>query len=339
MASAVNQTMANAGTLINLPAAESQTDQIYAQSQMLTQPVSDQTPQTGITSNVLTPCSLVSATNITPSNATIITSSSSINITPSISMNCVSAADNLGMHVSQTNKEKIVMGQYIDLASLLQNANVVEASMPQKITMINGELVVQQQKQYQKITSIEKWTDAFIVYMSIYCGAHPDKYQNILKYMNTIRLGAKRCGNTNFGWKQYDEQFRLKIAQNPTNNWAEIDLELWLLYINSSNVYNQNVSTRQAYKCYAYNYNGYCDRNNCTYSHCCMNCFGGHPLLSCTRQGTVQLEPRVPSQFARPRSEFRPRGYSSSNFRYPQTSARPRYQRPALGQGQYTSKN
>lgn len=32
MDSAVNQTMANAGTLINLPAAESQTDQIYAES-------------------------------------------------------------------------------------------------------------------------------------------------------------------------------------------------------------------------------------------------------------------------------------------------------------------
>lgn len=90
------------------------------------------------------------------------------------------------------------MGQYIDVASLLQNYNVVEAPIPQKITMINGELV-QQQKQYHKITSIENWTDAFIVYMSIYCEAHPDKFQNILKYMNTIRLGAKLCGNTNFG--------------------------------------------------------------------------------------------------------------------------------------------
>jgi hypothetical protein len=40
------------------------------------------------------------------------------------------------------------------------------------------------------IHTIEKWTDAFIVYISIYTFAHPEKYQALLKYMHIVRLGA-----------------------------------------------------------------------------------------------------------------------------------------------------
>jgi hypothetical protein len=43
--------------------------------------------------------------------------------------------------------------------------------------------------------------------------------------MNTVRLGAKRCGTNDFGWKQYDEQFRLRMIENPNANWAIVDVE------------------------------------------------------------------------------------------------------------------
>ena len=35
--------------------------------------------------------------------------------------------------------------------------------------------------------TIEKWTDAFTVYISIYTSAHPEKYQALLKYMHIVR--------------------------------------------------------------------------------------------------------------------------------------------------------
>jgi hypothetical protein len=69
---------------------------------------------------------------------------------------------------------------------------------------VQRQLVIQQ-KQQPKITNIELWTDAFLIFLSIYCSAHAQKIQGLMTYMNTVRLGAKRCVTNNFGWKQYDE--------------------------------------------------------------------------------------------------------------------------------------
>jgi hypothetical protein len=135
---------------------------------------------------------------------------------------------------------------------------------------VQGQLVIQQ-KQQPKITNIELWRDAFLICFSIYCSEHVQKVQGLLKYMNTVRLGANRCGTNNFGWKQYNEQFRLKMAENSNANWADVDVELWLLYINPHNV-DQSFTSNMIYKCYAFNYNGVCNEQNCTYSHCCIRC-------------------------------------------------------------------
>jgi hypothetical protein len=61
-----------------------------------------------------------------------------------------------------------------------------------KIAFINGELIVQQKQNAPKITYIETWTDAFIIYMNIYCSGHTEKFAQLLKYLHTIRLGVKR---------------------------------------------------------------------------------------------------------------------------------------------------
>lgn len=257
---------------------------------------------------------------------------------------CARASDELISHVSQSNREKITMGQYIDLASLLQNSNSIEATTPQKITVINGELVLQHKPQ-QKITNLEAWTDAFIIYMSIYCVAHPEKFQSLLKYMNTVRLAAKRCGTNNFGWKNYDEQFRLKMAADPTNKWGDVDVELWLLYINSSRFNHSlgSMNSNPTYKCYAFNYNGYCPKRNCIYSHSCLKCFGAHPLSGCPRQPSVRFEQnfaRSASHLGRPRMEMRQQvNPPAFNFRYPQSFTRARHQGAHMAQGQHTSQN
>lgn len=73
---------------------------------------------------------------------------------------CTRGSDELGRHVSQSNKEKIMMGQYIDLALLLKKSNVIEASNQQKNSIVQEQLVIQQ-KQQPKITNIELWRDAF----------------------------------------------------------------------------------------------------------------------------------------------------------------------------------
>ena len=87
----------------------------------------------------------------------------------------------LGHHVSQALGEKIIQRQYVDLAALLPTENL--QSMNKANLMVNtiGQLVVGQAAQ-KKIATIEEWSDAFLIYASIYAGAFPDQiriYLNI----------------------------------------------------------------------------------------------------------------------------------------------------------------
>ena len=51
--------------------------------------------------------------------------------------------------------------------------------------------------------------------------------QEFLKYMRDIRLAASRSQ----GWFRYDEQYRLRQANNSVSSWGIINQEFWLLYI------------------------------------------------------------------------------------------------------------
>ena len=85
--------------------------------------------------------------------------------------------------------------------------------------------------------------------------------------MHTIRLGANRCPT---GWKTYDEQIRLRMANNPTNSWANIDSELWLINMHTGANNSNSPSGSGIYKCYDYNYTGSCVKTACPYSHSCL---------------------------------------------------------------------
>jgi len=137
----------------------------------------------------------------------------------------VGIASDITVNVSQNIKEKTKKGEYVDLASLLTNNQHNDSK--QKLIFQQGELILQPDQNYKKIFSIDTWTTAFIIFTSIYCSVHQKKIQDLLKYMSMVRLGASRCAN--LGWKMYDEQFRLRKAQDPTSSWSSVDCELWLI--------------------------------------------------------------------------------------------------------------
>ena len=143
---------------------------------------------------------------------------------------CNKASDDLSRNVLVNLKQKIIAGEYIDLALLLINS---QASLSDNHTVIvsYGELLIGPKQQHKKIVNIETWTDAFLIFTSIYCTAHPLKFQGLLKYILCIRLGAKRCSG---GWKAYDEQFRLRMAQDPSSSWAVIDTVMVNIYAESA---------------------------------------------------------------------------------------------------------
>ena len=246
---------------------------------------------------------------------------------------CSKASDDLSRNVSNNVKQKIIAGEYIDLSLLLSNSQI-SCEDRHKIVVSQGELVIQQKQQQQKIVDISSWTDAFLIYTSIYCSVHQTKFQDLLKYMHSIRLGARRSSQ---GWKLYDEQFRLRKSQDPASSWAVIDQELWLLFMYSAQSVNNINPVVGGYKCYAFNYRGNCTRPFCTYSHACLRCFGSHPLIVCPRQNILPNRSGgvLNEKFAHP--QLRPRSQSrfphqvvpnvqQFNSRQPQNMYRPRVQ-------------
>lgn len=175
-------------------------------------------------------------------------------------------------------------------------------------------------------------------FISVFCTAYPERFQELLKYLYVIRQGASRCNN--LGWKSYDEQYRLKKAANPTSSWADVDMELWLMFINNS---NWTISTQQniAYsnlKCYSFNYSNRCYRQSCIYSHTCIRCNGPHPIITCKSTFNSQPQQNVSNFTSVQRNRF-PRSQRSNvnaqnfSFRNPQQFQRPRTYGPPMGQG------
>ena len=128
-----------------------------------------------------------------------------------------------------------------------------------------------------------------------------------------MRLGAKRCPSA---WKTYDEQFRLNMANNPTNTWANIDSELWLLNMHTGANNSNSPCGSGIYKCYDYNYTGSCIETACPYSQLLFEVLWS---IYCTRQtqNTYGCAASAQNKFQvyngryrfRPRNQtFQPRG-------------------------------
>ena len=143
--------------------------------------------------------------------------------------------ETLGTMVSQGIKEKIWRGEYVDFNGLVGDQGVSTRPVgPQGdqlgFTMVQAghQLVLKPVATRNKITNIEAWTNAFLVYASVYLQAHGNQAQALLKYCSLIRSASNRY--TGYGWRDYDIQFRSRITQID-QAWEKIDGELWLMYV------------------------------------------------------------------------------------------------------------
>lgn len=191
-----------------------------------------------------------------------------------------SIGNELGLNVSNKTKLKIVSDEYIDLASLLTVSTNLENS-DRILQVKNGQILLEPKKTAGKIDTIDKWTDAFLVFMSIYVQAHPSSATSLIKYMSIVRLGAARTKS--LGFKSYDEQFRVKKAKNPSLDWGTVDNELWLLYMYQTPIQSLNNDRlpKNVGKCFDYNFKAFCQKKPCNFAHKCLKCDGPHPSLKC----------------------------------------------------------
>ncbi|XP_062613568.1 uncharacterized protein LOC134275305 [Saccostrea cucullata] len=224
-----------------------------------------------------------------------------------------SVSDALGVHVPDNLRQNIYDNAFIHLHKLLPLKPNDEPQ--QQLAFVAGELVLKAKHKEIKITSTETWTNAFLIFSSIYLTKFPEHIQSILKYINIIRTAAQRSSNLN--WLNYDIQFRLKRSRNHTLDWGCVDAELWLLYVSHGhNTLSQQTPnyTSKSPKCFDFNYKGTCGRPYCTYQHACIKCSNNHPLINCRWHNSqaFRTENFRPSQAEHPRqppSRFQSRGF------------------------------
>jgi hypothetical protein len=112
------------------------------------------------------------------------------------------------------------------LICLLSKSNFSVPNETQNcIAVEEGKFVVQTTSKPQKpkrIETIEMWTDAFLNYAQIIIDRHPQMAKDLLTYMVTIR-GATLDATFDRVY-MYDQQFRLRVVQDPTRSWSHIDV-------------------------------------------------------------------------------------------------------------------
>lgn len=195
--------------------------------------------------------------------------------------------DDISVHVPAQLKQQIARGEYINLALLLKGAvelNDIHTVGVLRVTE-DGKLETHSKPCKDRIATIENWTDAFIIFSSIYLASHIDKTYEILHYMWLIRETAIRRGGT--AWREYDEQFRMRQAFSPTP-WSVINNDLWwrCSQCQTPETHKQSATPVSVNKpaavltCHSFN-SGNCKKPSCFYEHICNFCGCPHPAISC----------------------------------------------------------
>ena len=110
-----------------------------------------------------------------------------------------SVCDELGLGVPTQFQKKIRNGEYVDFGTLLRPVrggyvNNTPQDCHDCVLLIGSSesptWQIRPPAQHTRITSIEQWTSAFLVFASIYLVQHLDQKRQSLKYADTVRSAA-----------------------------------------------------------------------------------------------------------------------------------------------------
>ena len=178
-------------------------------------------------------------------------------------------------------REQIWRGEFVELSTLQEEE-------PEEFMFNIRTGKVSSNASKKKFLNIEQWTDAFLVFSSVYRIKFPQEAEALASYMSLIR----RIANEGGGWYNYDRQFRRLKANSIVGQykWDQREDELFFLALNhvnrrqlfrSENRGNNNVKSDKAkhLSCFKYDKGRNC--SGCRYPHVCRECGGKHPVFKC----------------------------------------------------------
>ena len=205
-------------------------------------------------------------------------------------------------------KDKILHGEYVDLALLLPE-NLYQSQAPEIQLRLDdsssgpmGSPVTMVRKRKPDIDSFQKWLEAYMVYMLVIVTAYPRRALELIKYQQIIsRAVTKFIG---LAWLLYDQQFCCRASSNLSLQWDKVDLELWTVTFSglakphcgicvspyhaedvcpSADPYRKQCHSQTM--CFDFNKLSGCGRQHCSYLHVCRRCHSNsHTVQDCPQQ-------------------------------------------------------
>ena len=134
---------------------------------------------------------LSTPSSVSQSEPAISTAAGNVAVEPGSEIDSVTSSESifqsLDVNVSDAVKQKIINGEYVDLGQLLQSRPGPDKS--KCLTIEDGLLVVQSKPFTTKITDINQWTDAFLIFASIFICTS----REYLWFIQIHAYGSPRC--------------------------------------------------------------------------------------------------------------------------------------------------
>ena len=195
----------------------------------------------------------------------------------------------LSLGIDSKIKAKIWADQFIEFRTLLKEQTAKFETSDNATRMIfeedeNGIFKLQKSKTIS-MTTLDRWFEAFFIFVSIYTEKKPDAAPDLMKYGNTIRKLNKRAGLEAAMF--YDRQFRLikeDLGQGLSFGVTHFEIYHEALAMGLGKVSKalpfQAKRSKVQKTCFAFN-SGSCFRKQCTYKHVCQKCGGQHTKIQC----------------------------------------------------------
>ena len=194
-------------------------------------------------------------------------------------------------HVEDKCVEKICYGKFVFMDEIIprKKHGYLADSERDKMELRNneGHLYWVPKNEKEKVDNIQKWNQAFRVYLTIFSHANPHRASEIIQYMETINSAA-----ASFSWENiayYDFLFRKMMENTPQRSWAKICTELWTLAMRDPNPtrVQSHQKREQQQACWRFNGKNGCRKSaaQCKFEHRCTHCGGtSHGFYHCRKR-------------------------------------------------------
>ena len=205
-------------------------------------------------------------------------------------------------HVDASTKAKIERGDYVDFAKLIPcDCVMMEDDGKIHLDVKDGQIypVSNNSSDSTAISSMNKWEQAFRVFLDIYTRSHPTRASQLIQYNHIIHSAAQ-----SFIWDNvymYDKDFRLHMSEYPGRMWGIILQQAWNLRLKEKHKIsyekvtdvNKFRSSANREICRRFN-RGKCSYGfRCRFDHRCSYYFKlGHGQHNCRKAGADKQSDR-----------------------------------------------